>query len=243
MRFKRSFMRASSAAIAVDTRTRLLDAAAACFAERGFHGTTIRQIAERAGVNVAAGHYHIGSKKDLYLAVLREQFRAVRAALDASAATPGPAALARCSRADVEALLHRRTVTMLGLLLGPPPSLHGTLMQREMCDPSEALPWIVAEFIRPLIAELEQLIARLEPRLDDTAIERCAFSVVGQALFYRLAMPVLATMWGEEAFAPSLSKSLGRHIAEFSLGGLARLAASRPAPRHGRSRRPKAHAR
>src|SRR5256885_3785765 len=40
-------------------------------------------------------------------------------------------------------LLRARIKVMLDLLIGPPPGLHGTLMQREMCDPSEALPVIV----------------------------------------------------------------------------------------------------
>ena len=40
------------------TKHRLLAAATELFAEHGFHGTTIRDIAARAGVNVAAGNYH-----------------------------------------------------------------------------------------------------------------------------------------------------------------------------------------
>ena len=224
-------MAQAAPAVVPDTRTRLLDAAAACFAARGFHGTTIREIAERAGVNVAAGHYHVGSKRDLYLAVLRAQFAQVRATLDASAATVRPDDLARLSRPQLHALLHRRTVAMLGLLLGPPPSLHGTLMQRELCDPSEALPMIVAEFIRPLMDELEAVIGRLEPALDPASVERCACSIVGQALFYRFAMPAVAAMWGADAFGPGLAELLGAHIAEFSLGGLARVGAARAADR------------
>jgi AcrR family transcriptional regulator len=50
-----------------DTRTRILDAAEELFAATGFDGTSIRQITRSAGVNVAAIHYHFGSKE----AVLR----------------------------------------------------------------------------------------------------------------------------------------------------------------------------
>ena len=57
-----------------ETRTRLLEAGAALFAAQGFHGTTVREIAERAGVNLAAGHYHFGSKRELYLEVFRAHF-------------------------------------------------------------------------------------------------------------------------------------------------------------------------
>jgi len=122
------------------TKDRLLTAAAALFAEHGFHGTKIRDIAARARVNVAAGNYHYGSKKALYLAVLRAQFAEIRASLAARGATRAPSELARLGRRELAGLLRARVKVMLDILIGPPPGLHGTLMQREMCDPSEALP-------------------------------------------------------------------------------------------------------
>src|SRR5439155_1476989 len=82
-------------------KDRLLAAAAALFAERGFHGTKIRDIAARARVNVAAGNYHYGSKKALYLAVLRAQFAAIRASLAARGATRSPSELARLGRREL----------------------------------------------------------------------------------------------------------------------------------------------
>jgi len=69
-----------------DTRERLIAAASQLFAERGFHGTKARDIATRAGVNLAAGNYHYGSKKTLYLEVLRAQFAETRALLEATGA-------------------------------------------------------------------------------------------------------------------------------------------------------------
>ena len=73
------------------TRARLLDAAAALFAEQGFHGTTVREIADRAGVNLAAGNYHFGSKRALYLEVLRDHFARIQTALRAHGGAPPPA--------------------------------------------------------------------------------------------------------------------------------------------------------
>ena len=57
-----------------DKAEAILEAALEFFVERGFHGTTVRDIAQRAHVNLAAGHYHFGSKETLYLEVLRAQF-------------------------------------------------------------------------------------------------------------------------------------------------------------------------
>ncbi len=53
----------------VDTVDRILDAAEALFAERGFSETSVRTITSAAGVNLAAVNYHFGSKKALIQAV------------------------------------------------------------------------------------------------------------------------------------------------------------------------------
>jgi len=204
-----------------------VSAASELFAERGFHGTTVRDIAERAGANVAAGNYHYGSKKALYLEVLRAQFAAVRAALARGGVTRPRRELSRLGRRELEALLRSRLQVMLDGLLGPPPGLHGTLMHREMCDPSEALPMIVEEFIRPMLAEMRDIVATLEPRLDGEALERCLFSMVGQALFYRFTMPATLHMLDRDAYPRGTSGVLAEHIVTFTLGGLERVASAR----------------
>ena len=47
------------------TQIKVLEAAEAEFAEHGFAGASIRNITQRAGVNVASIHYHFGSKEEL----------------------------------------------------------------------------------------------------------------------------------------------------------------------------------
>ena len=52
------------------TRERIADAAGEIFAERGFDGTTVRDICQRAGANIAAVNYYFGDKQRLYLEAL-----------------------------------------------------------------------------------------------------------------------------------------------------------------------------
>lgn len=52
-----------------ETVERILDAASALFAERGYAETSLRTITTSAGVNLAAVNYHFGSKKSLIQAV------------------------------------------------------------------------------------------------------------------------------------------------------------------------------
>jgi len=50
---------------------RALVAAQRLFAERGLHGTTIRDIASEAGVSHALVHRYLGSKEDILVAVIK----------------------------------------------------------------------------------------------------------------------------------------------------------------------------
>lgn len=52
------------------TRARLLEAGGAVFAERGFYGASVEEIAERAGFTRGAFYSNFESKADLFLAIL-----------------------------------------------------------------------------------------------------------------------------------------------------------------------------
>jgi len=54
----------------IDTKTRILDASEQLFAGRGVSGTSIRAITAKAKVNLAAIHYHFGSKESVLESVL-----------------------------------------------------------------------------------------------------------------------------------------------------------------------------
>ena len=64
-----------------------------------------------------------------------------------------PAEPARLRPRQVREALHARIEVMLDRLVGPAPGPHALLMQREMADPSEAMPVIVREFIRPMMSD------------------------------------------------------------------------------------------
>ena len=59
----------------VDRRQQILEIATEMFAEKGFAGTTTREIAARAQVNEALIFRHFPSKDDLYWAVLEHKIR------------------------------------------------------------------------------------------------------------------------------------------------------------------------
>jgi len=74
-----------------DSRTALFRAAALEFAERGYDAAGTDRIAARARVNKAMLYYHFGSKRALYLDIVREMVAAVGARVRAIADAPGTA--------------------------------------------------------------------------------------------------------------------------------------------------------
>lgn len=68
---RRAQSRGKSAGRPVDgdselTRRRILDAAVAEFSERGFNGTTLRQIAEVADLTAGTMYHHFATKREVY---------------------------------------------------------------------------------------------------------------------------------------------------------------------------------
>jgi len=68
-------------------RQKILDAASSVFADEGFAGARVDEIARRAGVNKAMLYYHVGNKQALYTAVLARNFDHMEKALDEALAS------------------------------------------------------------------------------------------------------------------------------------------------------------
>lgn len=54
----------------LNTEAKILEAANSIFLQFGYHGTTLQQIATKAGVNKTAIHYYFRSKENIYSIVL-----------------------------------------------------------------------------------------------------------------------------------------------------------------------------
>ena len=59
------------------TKSKILDTAERLFADRGYGATSLRQVIGAAGVNLAAVHYHFGSKESLLEAVFERRIERV----------------------------------------------------------------------------------------------------------------------------------------------------------------------
>jgi AcrR family transcriptional regulator len=202
------------------TRERLIDAAGEMFAELGFHHTTVREICNRAGANIAAVNYHFRDKTGLYTEVVRQSMRAakleaVRAAFDQNAE---PEEILR-------AVIKTRLESLRGLDLG---DWHFRIFAHELAKPTPAMNVVVNEAIRPLYQRMCKLIAVIVALPADHQKTRlCAHSIIGQILFYAFAAPVISRLGPEAKLTRSQVDLIANHITEFSLAYLRNLKPSR----------------
>jgi len=199
------------------TRERIAEAAGEIFAERGFDGTTVRDICQRAGANIAAVNYHFGDKQRLYVeAVVRaHRWRMEQVPLpEWSDGTPAETKLA-----DFIKTFIRRVLT------GPGDTWHTKLVMREMASPTAACAELVQSSIRPQFEILLSILRELLP--SDVSAERLrltAFSIVGQCLFYHFADPVVRNLLTSKEYSELDVTKLVQHILDFSLSSIGRSA-------------------
>ncbi len=71
--------------VETDGRSRILHSAAELFGKRGYHGVSISDVANAAGLVKSAIYHHFPSKEALYIAVLEETCRRSRERMSAAA--------------------------------------------------------------------------------------------------------------------------------------------------------------
>lgn len=196
---------------------RLLDAAEELFCERGFEGTSIRDIAAAAGCNIAAVNYYFGSKDNLYLEVWRRHLGAMRETRIASIEKV-------MRREDTEPGLEELLSSYADAFVGPlVDKLTGgrfvRLMAREMVDKHLPQNVFVEEMAVPVMSALQRALMRLCPGLDEVSARLAILSVVGQ-----LVHTVCAETMLEQSDDPAVPRfelaEMVEHIVKFSAAGI-----------------------
>jgi AcrR family transcriptional regulator len=181
------------------TRARILDAGLDLFGERGLTGTTVRDIAGRANVNVAAISYYFGGKDELYKAVaqmviggIEERVRRRAAAFLDQPPTEPAAAL--------EAL-QRLFEAVIDAIVGPPEMRRvARFVIREQMQPTAAFDILFGTMsrIHGGACRLMGMATGREPEAAETRLR--VFSLLGQVLVFRVAEAVVLRRMGVESY-------------------------------------------
>ena len=152
------------------TPERILRAATSLFAERGFDGVGMRDIAAAVDLNIATVHHHVGSKAALYDAVFARVFaeeeEVVRRAADEVRAHPGAAigGLHALLDAYVAFAERRPEMTMLWLRRWLEPTRHQRLDE---------------EYALPLYRLVEDLLVEVGEPSPRAAVRSIVWAVHG----------------------------------------------------------------
>lgn len=200
--------------IKLDTRHKLLEVAGEVFAERGFRDATIREICERAGVNVASINYHFRDKFQLYLETIGyvQKYAFERFQIENEN---------KHAETSEERLHYFIKCMVLRMFDEGRPAWHCRLWMREMVEPTEALDRIVDNVIRPQFDELKSIIRSFaKESSEEDSVKLVARSVIGQCLFYHHSRAVLERLNPEFKFDQAYANKIIEHIYQFSHAGI-----------------------
>lgn len=201
-----------------DTRSRLIEAAIEQFAEKGFEGTSVRDLAAAAGVNVAAVSYHFGSKDALYTETLRaclapctEMRERMQKHLDA--------ARRKKDRNAAENALRECIRDFLEILMSPA-TRQSHLVMREQSEGKPRFEPVIREFFEPVGTILRELILMIAPRLPQLTVFMTISGIIGQCLHICKARASYRVLAGVDSHSPEYIEMASRHIAHLTTFGL-----------------------
>jgi AcrR family transcriptional regulator len=208
---------------AEDARSRLIETAMALFAERGYEGTSVRDLAKAAGVNVAAVSYHFGSKDALYTEALRaclapcaEMRSRMQAHLDV--------AQRKRTRKAAEDALQKCIQEFFGVLMAPT-GRHSQLVMREQSEGKPRFEPVIREFFQPVGTILRELIQMLAPGLPEMTVFMTISGIIGQCLHTCKARASYRVLAGVDPHSPEYIGMVSKHMAHLvalGLGGMER---------------------
>jgi AcrR family transcriptional regulator len=184
------------------TKGRILAAAEAVFAARGFEGASTREIAAQAGVNISSLHYHWSSKDALYVAVFQDAFdrltTLVRGAL-------GPLAGERRREVVVA-----RVMGELVAFMAEHPTVPKLLVRRLL--EADVAVGVDRDVLDPAWNVFREWMGRSGARLSETELRLGMLSAYSVLLLYMLDSPSYRSLLGGSVVAMPLRAEVERHL-------------------------------
>lgn len=189
-------------------------AASKIFAEKGFRETTVAEICEAAGANIAAVNYHFGDKESLYDAVWRYAFEVTSATYPIDGCLSENPSLQDYLYSYAHAVMNR-------IFCDTEAGLFPKLLHQELSHPTLAIERIAKEALYPQSRFVGKAVHdELEPDIDEERIHLCMHSIIGQCAFYNFSRPLREQTMGKKTLSEEEIEQIAHHIATFSIGGL-----------------------
>ncbi len=202
-------------AAAPDTRDRILDTGERLFAAHGFDGTSLRQITEAAGVNLAAVNYHFGSKEELYTQVFVRRIVPINARRMEMLDTAVKAAEGRA--VAVRAIFESFARPVFEMADRAPGFLR--LLARNVGAPPAFMAPVMEAQFRPLITRYVGLLQQALPQLPPKTVFWRMHFMVGATLHCASHHFTIDQMSGGLCHTHDVEEML-EHLADFAVAGI-----------------------
>lgn len=185
-----------------DTRNRIVEVAAATFAERGFRAASTRDIADRAGVTQGLVTYHFGSKVALWKAAADRIFAQLRGAF-AVPDVPAP---------EGGGAVAREAIRQYVRFVATHPELF-RFMVEEGKRADARTRWLVDTHVKPFYAEFGRLVAAFTPGVDPALLPHAWYAMAGAASLMFAVAPECRRLTGLDPAAPAVIEAHADFIA------------------------------
>lgn len=187
------------------TRVALIQAALHLFGRKGYDAASTREIAARAGANIAAIAYHFGGKEGLRLACVE----AVSAQMGQVLALDGalPATTPAIARHRLEVAIREAVRFMAS---AAPAQDMAAFMLREITEGGPAVDMIYRHVMEPrhrLLCQLWGAATGTDPESEATRL--AVFAMVGQVIYFRIGQPMILRRMGWTAVSPDAAGRIG----------------------------------
>ena len=184
------------------TKGRILAAAEAVFAARGFEGASTREIAARAGVNISSLHYHWASKDALYVAVFQDVFDRLTGLLRGT--------LGKLAEERSREVVVARVMGELVAFLAENPTVPKLLVRRLL--ESDVALGVDRDVLGPAWTLFTEWMGQGGRRLSETDLRLGMLSAYSVLVLYMLDSPSYRSLLGGSAVAPPLRAEVERHL-------------------------------
>ena len=198
------------------TKLAIVLAAGELFAEHGLEGTSIRPIAQKAGVNTAAINYHFGSKEKLYTEVLRYAFLHYKAKTQVSEFIEETKSIT--NPVKIAQFLYRFIKSKFVSLYSPEhPSWFTRLILQGISEPTSSLRAIVEEYFVPEMEVLTDIIRRSDSKMTEQTAQLWSLSLQSQIAFYGLCKVPILIYLNKEEYDPKFFETVAEHVARSTI--------------------------
>ncbi|GEM_PF-797670 len=184
-----------------DTRTALLHAALACFAEHGFDGTSIRMISDRAKRPLSLLAHYFGNKEGLFLEVFKFMFENCilenkeNPIPECGCSPRDKSEAVRMLREQIHYLF--RDVIQNSNHTDPIHEYSTMLWLQEIRSPRPILYPILSSYMKPFTETIKKCIQTLRPDLGEAEVIFLGVSILGQIAGHGLMLGLNQVVWGK----------------------------------------------